>query len=142
MGKRRKSPNERKRANSKWKILLVEDNESNQLVGRLFIEATGYSFDLAENGKQALALYEKNHYHIILLDIGLPDLNGIEVCKLIRRREAESYTHTPIIALTAFGDSAADDCWEAGVDDFTVKPMLFEDLDAVIQHWLPKDSAN
>lgn len=130
-------PNEEK--NSKWKILLVEDNAFNQVANSCFLEDMGYTFDLAKDGEQALKLYQENHYHMIILDIGLPDINGIEVCKKIRTKEIEAAKHTPIIVLTAFGEFIEDECWDAGIDDFVVKPFLFEDMETTIQHWLPKE---
>lgn len=139
MDYKRIKPEDNHHENSKWNILLVEDNDSNQMAGSLFLEDMGYNFDVAENGKQALKMYKsKTHYHMILLDIGLPDINGIEVCKRIRKQELKNRTHIPIIALTAFGEFVEDECWDAGVDEFTIKPIMFGEMNQTMQHWLPK----
>ncbi len=129
-------PNKAK--NSKWNVLLVEDNASNQVANSYFLKDMGYSFELAKNGAQALKLYQQNRYDIIILDIGLPDINGIEICQKIRAQELVSERHTPIIALTAFAEFVEDECWQAGIDDFVVKPFLFEDMETSMQHWLTK----
>lgn len=127
---------ENKKDNSKWKLLLVEDNETNQMATICFLEQMGYEFDLAKNGAEALKLYTENPYHLVILDIGLPDINGIEVCKRMRNLKD---TYTPIIALTAFGEFVEEDCRKAGVDDFVVKPFIFDQMNELIQELLIKE---
>jgi DNA-binding response OmpR family regulator len=110
-------------------ILIVEDNYILQKVVMGQLEEMGCGYDLAEDGQTALALFRKNNYDLILLDIGLPDINGIEVCKQIR---TETRFHIPIIGITAFGTCVEPGCIQAGVDDFYVKPVSMDTLKACL----------
>ena len=105
------------------KILLTEDNLILQTVFSDFLTTLNCTnVDTARTGRQALSLYEKHKYALILLDIGLPDINGIEVCKKIRKQE----DHTPVVAITAY-DTARQECRQAGFNDFAlnIKRQLF-----------------
>lgn len=117
------------------KILLVEDNPIIQKINRIFLEWMCFDVDIATTGKEALHYYE-NDYDLILLDIGLPDISGIEVCRTIRQNEQTQ--HIPIIALTAYGDFIKEECVNAGVDDFAVKPLLFDELHRLISKVINK----
>ena len=114
------------------KILLVEDNPILQKVFGIFLETLNCTnVDTASTGRQALSLFEKHKYALILLDIGLPDVNGIEVCKRIRKQE----NHTPVIAITAY-DTAEQECRQAGFNDFALKPVLLEKMDYLVKRWI------
>jgi CheY-like chemotaxis protein len=115
-----------------YKILLIEDNLILQNVFNEFLEILNCTnVDTARTGKQALALFEKHKYALILLDIGLPDINGIEVCKKIRMEE----DHTPVVAITAY-DTARQECKQAGFNDFALKPVLLEKMDYLVKRWI------
>ena len=114
---------------AKPNILVVEDNFVIQKVTAGQLERFGCDYDIAENGVTALKLFNKNSYDLILLDIGLPDMNGIDICKRIR---AVSHSEVPIIAVTAFGEAVHDGCLEAGFDDFYVKPVDIKVLRATL----------
>jgi len=116
---------------TKHRVLVVEDNLINQKVAKLFLESLSYEADIAANGQQALAMFHRG-YSLILMDLGLPDLDGVEITKKIR----EQNKHVPIIACTASGESYKTNCFDAGMDDFIVKPMMLEELKQVLAKFL------
>lgn len=106
------------------RILLVEDNISNQKIVSISMGSKVKRIDTAVNGKQALDMYNKSNYDIILMDIRLPVMDGITVSKRIREVETGTTKHTPIIATTAnamLGDK--EKCLSAGMDDYLSKPF-------------------
>ncbi len=123
---------------SKLKILVVEDDPISQRVAQLMVEASRYEVDIAATGKEALGLFLKNHYALILMDYGLPDLTGVQITRLMREIEQTKGGHTPIIALTAHSELAKQACLEAGMDDFTTKPINLETFNRLICHWIEK----
>jgi len=116
------------------KALLVEDHPVAQRVHQAFLQKMGCLVDVAENGRKALAL-STQPYDIILLDINLPDLSGLEICRTLRKHELTA--HTPIIALTAYGE-IEEECLSAGIDIVISKPVIFEKLQTfmkrIIEH--------
>lgn len=120
------------------KILVVEDDPISQRVVQLMVEVSGYEVDIAATGEQALGLFLTNHYALILMDYGLPDLTGAQITRLMRKMEQARGGHTPIIALTAHSELAKQTCLEAGMDDFTTKPIHLETFNRLICHWIEK----
>ncbi len=120
-------------------ILLCEDNEINQIVFTQILDASPYSYRIANNGREGLALYEAMNPTMILMDVSMPHMNGIEATLEIRKRE-EGGRHTPIVAVTAHalkGDM--EKCFEAGMDDYLSKPVSFDALTAKINKWMKKE---
>jgi CheY-like chemotaxis protein len=114
-------------------ILLVEDNVTNQKLASVLLHKRGYRVDVAANGVEALAMLEKSPYDLILMDIQMPEMNGLEATQAIRQREQQTNTHIPIIAMTASamkGDR--ERCLAAGMDDYVVKPIQPDELYAAI----------
>ncbi len=115
----------------KHSILLAEDNVINQKITIINLQQLGHDIDLAENGIEAWEKYKKKEYDIILMDIQMPEMDGIEVTHLIRDYEAEnpSRQRTRIIALTAniLGQDA-EYCLSEGMDAYIAKPFRFEDI--------------
>lgn len=107
------------------KILLVEDEERLASFIRKGMSAEGYEVEIAFDGRTGLSLFRKNIYDVILLDVNLPQMNGFELCRLIR---SENET-VPVLMLTAL-DSMADksDGFNAGTDDYLAKPFEFQEL--------------
>ena len=107
------------------KILLVEDEERLASFIRKGISAEGYEVEVAYDGRTGLSLFRKDMYDIIILDVNLPQINGFELCRLIR---ADNET-VPVLMLTAL-DSLADksDGFNAGADDYLAKPFEFQEL--------------
>ncbi|MGD9153722.1 MAG: response regulator [Gammaproteobacteria bacterium] len=124
----------KEKLSKKPKVLLVEDAEIIRKVNTTFLESLGCEVTAAKDGREAFDALQ-NKFDLILLDIGLPDVSGIEICKFIRK----SFTNqsTPVIFLTAFGDTVKEKCIEAGCDDFAVKPLSMEKLQKLIHKWLP-----
>jgi len=117
------------------KILLVEDDPIIQYVNQNFLESLGCKVKIATTGKQTLRIFQ--NYDLVLLDIGLPDIDGIKVCQKIRYQDQKNHTHTLMIALTAFSDVIEQECRDAGVDDFAVKPLSLTELYSLLSNWLP-----
>lgn len=107
------------------KILLVEDEERLASFIRKGMSAEGYEVEIAYDGRTGLSLFRRDIYDIILLDVNLPQMNGFELCRLIR---SENET-VPVLMLTAL-DSMADksDGFNAGADDYLAKPFEFQEL--------------
>jgi CheY-like chemotaxis protein len=114
------------------KILVVEDNAINQKVARLLLESKGYTVEIAATGKDAVYLATTHKYSLILMDLGLPDIDGLEATRQIRKVDAA----IPIIALTANGKDFRRQCLEAGMNDFELKPFLIESLKEKIEKYL------
>ncbi|MDE1153587.1 MAG: response regulator [Micavibrio sp.] len=106
-------------------ILLVEDYEPNVLVAGALLEQLGYNYDVAENGVSALRKFVQGNYEVILMDVQMNELDGLEATRRIRSLEKDrTLPHTPIIAMTAHArEQDRATCIEAGMDDFIPKPF-------------------
>ena len=122
-------------------VLVAEDNEVNQIVFRQVLEETGLKFKIVENGRLALSHYKIRSPKMILMDVSMPEMNGKEATRAIRKFETEhGHTKTPIIGVTAHalkGDMEA--CIDAGMDDYLAKPISPSKLTAKIEQWLKVD---
>ena len=127
------------RAPSNKRVLIAEDGLVNQKVAKRLVEKLGYGVDVANNGKEALAAWESGRYDLILMDCQMPELDGYEATREIRRREAAG-RRIPIVALTAHAMKDADlECKAAGMDDYLSKPIDQERLRAVLASYLRCD---
>ncbi len=108
-------------------VLLVEDQLSIAQNIADYMEAKGHVFDFATNGKQGLELALTHHYDLIILDLNLPAMDGLEICRHIREK---SNRHIPILMLTA-RDSIEDKVtgFTVGTDDYLTKPFLLQELE-------------
>ncbi|MCW1147744.1 tetratricopeptide repeat-containing hybrid sensor histidine kinase/response regulator [Flavobacterium lacisediminis] len=116
-------------------ILVVEDNKINQMVTKKLLEKNGHTFQMAENGLEALLLVEENNFDVILMDINMPVMNGIEASIKIRNLGIK----TPIIALTASDkENILKEILEKknGLTDVLVKPFEYSDLENVISRYI------
>ena len=106
-------------------ILLVEDYAPNVMVAGAMLEQFGYSYDVAHNGFEALRKFVHGQYEVILMDVQMNELDGLEATRRIRRIESEKgLNRTPVIAMTAHvREQDKDRCFEAGMDDFIPKPF-------------------
>jgi CheY-like chemotaxis protein len=121
-----------------YKILLVEDNELNQKFAIAVVRKLGYEMDIASNGLIGVQLFKENTYDLILMDIQMPEMNGIEATHAIRQLEAIEGTgkRVPIIAVTAFAmEQDKRNCMEAGMDDFIAKPYKPFELEQKIKQF-------
>lgn len=123
------------------KILLVEDDQVNRLIMTKMIQIQGHSLDVAINGFEALEFYSREKYDLILMDIQMPGMDGIETTRQIRGRE-NWLEHVPIIALTAYffpGDR--EKFLTLGMDEYLCKPVRMEELFMMIENVAEKHSA-
>jgi two-component system sensor histidine kinase/response regulator len=110
-------------------ILLAEDNAINREVAVRLLTKRGHAVKVAENGKQALALFDETHFDMILMDVQMPEMDGFEATAAIRLKEKSRGTHIPIVAMTAHamkGDR--ERCLAAGMDEYIAKPIAVEEL--------------
>ncbi|MGX5845749.1 PAS domain-containing protein [Mesorhizobium sp. PL10] len=118
-------------------ILVAEDNEVNQMVFTQILGETGYSFEIVGNGRKALDAFGRLNPRMILMDVSMPEMNGLEATAAIRRLEEESGTHIPIVGVTAHalkGDR--ERCLEAGMDDYLPKPISPNALLEKVERWV------
>ena len=114
-------------------ILLTEDNLVNQIFASTLLERKGHRVEVAGTGKEALAALETGEFDLVLMDVQMPEMDGLEATMEIRRRERTTGGHIPIIAMTAHamkGDR--ERCLEAGMDDYVSKPIQIKELLAAI----------
>lgn len=120
-------------------VLVAEDNQINQIVFQQSLQGMGVNHELAINGREAVTKWSELRPDIVLMDVSMPELNGLEATAEIRAIEArDGLAPTPIIAVTAHtlkGDE--DRCLAAGMDDYMSKPISPEKLAAMIERWLP-----
>ena len=111
-------------------ILIVEDIRANQMFIEMVLQQYGLSFDVANNGQEAVTLFQQNRYDLILMDENMPVMNGTEATKEIRRLEREeNRKHTPIVALTANAiQGDRERLLQAGMDDYLSKPVTPQKL--------------
>ncbi len=124
---------------SAYRVLVAEDNLINQKVVCYMLEKNGHQVTSAHNGQEALEALEKSLFDVILMDVQMPKMDGFEATAAIRKREAESGSYIPIVALTAHamkGDR--ERCLEAGMDDYVSKPIKPEELFATINRAIKK----
>jgi signal transduction histidine kinase/CheY-like chemotaxis protein/streptogramin lyase len=123
-------------------VLLAEDNAINQRVAMRVLEKRGHRVALAATGREALALYDRERFDLILMDVQMPDMDGIETTAAIRDRERETGRHTPIVALTAHtmkGDR--ERCLDAGMDGYINKPFDATKMLEVVETIVTKSGA-
>ena len=119
------------------RILLAEDEPINQEVSRGLLEDVGLTVELAEDGGTAVAMALRSHYDLILMDMQMPQMNGVEATRMIRALPA--YVHTPILAMTANAfDEDRQVCLDAGMDDHIGKPVDPDKLYETLLKWLEK----
>ncbi|HLJ62929.1 MAG TPA: response regulator, partial [Stellaceae bacterium] len=129
----------------RYRVLLAEDNIVNQKVAGKLLEKLHCRVDMAANGKEALELWEKLPYDLILMDCQMPEMDGLEATEAIRGREGANgkRAHIPIVAMTASamqGDREL--CLAAGMDDYLSKPVRRADLESAIDRWAGRAPAS
>ncbi len=123
------------------RVLLAEDNAVNQKFAVRVLQKRGHGVEVAGNGVEAVAAWEKESFDVVLMDVQMPEMDGFEATATIRRSEADSGTRTPIVAMTAHamkGDR--ERCLEAGMDGYVTKPVKASTLFAEIQRVLAEEN--
>jgi signal transduction histidine kinase len=116
-------------------ILLVEDEPSAAEVVQLMLEGVGYTVEVADDGDSGLARIEAGDVELVILDVMLPGLDGLELCRRVRAAEGEVYL--PIIMLTArASEKQRQEGFHAGADDYVTKPVDYNELLARVQVWV------
>ncbi len=121
-------------ASAQLRILLVEDNLANQKLATYILQDRGHLVEIARDGQEAIDLSAQNHYDVILMDVEMPGINGLEAAAAIRKREAGG-GRVPIIAMTAHamkGDR--DRCLAAGMDAYRSKPIDRHEMIALVEN--------
>ena len=121
------------------RILLVDDHRVNQMVAEGMLKKLGYSVVLASNGREATKLWQQQSFALVLMDCQMPEMDGYQATREIRRLESEASDneHIPIVAMTAHaaeGNQAR--CLGAGMDDYLVKPVRLGELQLRLKRWL------
>src|SRR5262249_50295968 len=126
---------------TKPRILLVEDHQPNVLVAAHLLDEYGCDYDIAMNGMEALAQFQKRKYALVLMDIQMYGMDGIEASQRIRELERKSGAkRTPIIAVTAYATAGdKQKCLAAGMDDYISKPFDPDELKAKMAEMLELD---
>jgi PAS domain S-box-containing protein len=139
-GRQIQSPLANRFAGRSARVLLVEDNAVNRKVAICILERLGLQADIAEDGLEALEMSAARAYDLILMDCQMPHMDGYAATAEIRRLESP-HCHTAILAMTADAMTGSRDrCLDAGMDDYIVKPIRFEELCAALERWLPTRS--
>jgi two-component system, sensor histidine kinase and response regulator len=115
------------------RVLLAEDNHVNQAVASRLLRKLGYTLTIANNGREAIDLVKQQTFDVVLMDVQMPELDGISATKRIREDEQSTERHIPIIAMTA--NVMMEDrtrCLAAGMDGYVTKPINSEDVEAAI----------
>lgn len=127
--------------NSKPKLLLVEDNKLNQDVETRLLQNVGYSVEVIDNGEDAIELIKNNNYDLVLMDIELKGMDGLEATKIIRELDSVK-SNIPIIAATAKSSMKdRERCLAAGMNDYISKPINITFMKMTIDQWLNQKEA-
>jgi PAS domain S-box-containing protein len=122
-------------------ILLVEDSRPNRLVAEAILSKAGYRVEMAENGLEAVSAVKQKGYGLVLMDVAMPEMDGLEATRAIRAL-AGAPGRVPIVAMTAgaFGEDRQQ-CLEAGMDDHLSKPVVRAELMRAVERWLKRGEA-
>lgn len=130
-------------AGKPWRILVAEDNPINQKLVRRLLEKIGYYVDAVANGKEAVQAVETAPYDLILMDVQMPGMDGLEATSIIREREKGNSRHIPIIAVTATAMKEDRElCLSAGMDGYVTKPFQPPELKDAIAKLLAASELN
>ena len=133
---------EERSAAQRLHILLAEDNPVNQKLALRLLQKRGHAVAVAGNGSEALAALEKSRFDLVLMDVQMPEMDGLEATIELRRRETSSGRHTPVVAMTALamkGDK--ERCLEAGMDGYLSKPIRPEELDNILDAYTAQNKS-
>lgn len=134
---RKVSPSPRRRAS---RVLLAEDNPVNQRLMLRVLEKHGHTVVVVANGRQALDTLSGEQFDIVLMDVQMPEVDGLDASRMIRSRERTSGRHVPIVALTACAmNGDRERCLAAGMDDYLSKPISIVSMLEILERYVPAD---
>ena len=122
------------------RVLIVDDEPINREIAQMLLDDAGLQTDVAENGAEALTKAREAAYDLVLMDMQMPNVDGLEATRQLRQTTA--YRHTPIIAMTA--NAFSEDrhrCLDAGMNDFLTKPFVPDNLYRMLLKWLDHDNS-
>ena len=120
-------------------VLVAEDNEVNQILFTQMLMAAGLRFRIVGNGEEAVAMFRASRPGMILMDISMPVMNGLQASRAIRELESGTGHRVPIVAVTAHVlDGDREQCFAAGMDDYLAKPISIEKLEEQLDRWLKR----
>ncbi len=123
------------------RILLAEDNVVNQRLAARILEKAGHGVLIVSNGKEAMAALEREAIDLVLMDVQMPEMDGFEAARAIRKDEAGKKKHIPIIAMTAHAMTGdRDRCLAAGMDGYIAKPIRANDLLSLVENTMASDA--
>ena len=129
-------------AGPRGRLLVAEDNPVNQKVILRTLDRLGYQADVVANGLEALAALRHLPYDLVLMDCQMPEMDGFEATAALRREEAATGRHLPVVALTAHAMAGERErCLAAGMDDYTTKPLQVPELKRILQSWVDERRA-
>ena len=136
-----KAPHWRAGGKNKQRILVAEDNIVNQRLASRLLEREGHQVEIAVSGRQALEWLERKRFDLVLMDLQMPEMDGLEAALEIRRRERGSGKRIPIVAITAQASELdRQRCFEAGMDAYVTKPVRVAELMSMIESVIPGGS--
>jgi two-component system sensor histidine kinase/response regulator len=120
-------------------VLLAEDNRVNQMVATRLLEKRGHHVVLASNGEESIKALGERSFDLVLMDVHMPGIDGIEATKAIREKERSTGLHQPVIAMTALAMTGdRDRCLAAGMDGYLTKPIDLRKLDEVLAVYMER----
>lgn len=130
-----------KKCSERKKVLLAEDDLVSRKMVTIILEKNGFEVTAVENGKEAVAAYEREKFDIIVMDINMPYLDGYSATAIIRFMEKDQICHTPIIAMTAYAlQGDREKCLESGMDDYITKPIDFSQVLETIRKYVKSEA--
>ncbi len=115
---------------------MAEDNAVNQRLAARLLEKRGHRVVVVANGREALDTLEKINFDLVLMDVQMPEMDGLDATRIIRNSETGTGRHIPIVALTAHALKRDEErCIEAGMDAYLTKPIRPEKLDEILQKY-------
>jgi len=118
------------------KVLIAEDSSVIQNLTKKILEFQNFEIRSVKNGKEVLKALEKDHYDVILMDINMPQMDGMQCAREVRKLDDKQKAQIPIIAITGNAKNYSDqDFHDAGINDFLPKPLDFDKLVECVKKW-------
>jgi CheY-like chemotaxis protein len=119
-----------------WTVLLADDNQVDQTLIIRLLERTGHTVVVADTGRAVLEAVKRQTFDLVLMDVQMQEMDGLDATVAIRRWEKTTGRHVPIIAITAIGDK--ESCLQSGMDGYIAKPILLTDVFRTIEDVLAR----